>query len=134
MLRLSCLKFFYGQAVAHYTLLMILKLSPASGENSGFKRQACSAPFVPSSVLGLAMTSIMNLRYSVLLNLIDNFMVLILHSGSCPCSYLWRILLQTSTEISKLTRVTRAQLVNILYSSFAETILQQLQQSGVAYL
>ena len=103
MLRLSCLQFF-GQAVAHDTLLMILKLSPASGENSGFKRQACSAPFVPRSVLGSAMTSIMNLRYSVLHNLIDNFMVQILHSGSCPCSYLWRILLQTSTEISKRTR------------------------------
>ena len=133
MLRLSCLQFF-GQAVAHDTLLMILKLSPASGENSGFMRQACSAPFVPRSVLGSAMTSIMNLRYSVLLNLIDNFMVIILHSGSCPCSYLRRILLQISTENSKLMRVTRAQPVNILFSSFAETILQKLQKSGVEYL
>ena len=53
-------------------MLTILKLSPASGENTGLKRKAFSAPFDSSSGLGLAMASIINLSESILHNLIEN--------------------------------------------------------------
>ena len=60
------------KTVAHDTLLTNLKLSPASGENPGLKRKAFSAPFDPSSGLGLAMASIINVSESILHNLIEN--------------------------------------------------------------